>query len=129
MRYASTSGLINVSYIAVPRSTALRLSSSPPPLAPPLPLWGGSSNLYRSDDEAILVAMTTYIGQPTDQYRFTPPPSARRILPSQSSPAVLPAERANFDSELPHIPPKEIAYSDDNDSLQRDRQDQECTGR
>ena len=43
--------------------------------------------------------MTTYIGQPADQYRFTPPPSARRILPSQSSPAVLPAERANFDSE------------------------------
>ena len=48
--------------------------------------------------------MTTYIGQPADQYRFTPPPSARRILPSQSSPAVLPAERANFDSELPIIP-------------------------
>ena len=41
--------------------------------------------------------MTTYIGQPTDQYRFTPPPSARRILPFHSSPAALPAERANFD--------------------------------
>ena len=61
---------------------------------------------------------STYIGQPADQYRLTPPPSARRILPSQSSPAALPAERANFDSELPIIPPKEIAYSDDNDSLQ-----------
>ena len=43
--------------------------------------------------------MTTYIGQPADQYRFTPPPSARRILPSHSSPAALPAEKANFDSE------------------------------
>ena len=41
--------------------------------------------------------MTIYIGQPADQYRFTPPPSARRILPSRSAPAVLPAERANFD--------------------------------
>ena len=73
--------------------------------------------------------MTTYIGQPADQYRFTPPPSARRILPSHSSPAVLPAERANFDSELLIIPPpKEIAYSDDNDSLQRDYPNQECEG-
>ena len=72
--------------------------------------------------------MTTYIGQPADQYRFTLPPSARRILPSHSSPAVLPAERANFDSELPIIPPKEIAYSDDNDSLQRDCPNQECEG-
>ncbi len=41
--------------------------------------------------------MTTYIGQPADQYRFTPPPSVRRIRPSHSSPAILPAERANFD--------------------------------
>ena len=47
--------------------------------------------------------MTTYIGQPADQYRFIPPPSARRILPSHSSPATLPAERANFDSE--EVPP------------------------
>ena len=29
----------------------------------------------------------------------------------------------------PHILPKEIAYSDDNDSLQRDCSNQECTGR
>ena len=34
-----------------------------------------------------------------------------------SAPRRTPAERANFDSELPHHPPKEIAYSDDNDSL------------
>ena len=45
-----------------------------------------------------------------------------------SASAVLPAERANFDSELPIIPPKEIAYSDDNDSLQRDCSNQECEG-
>ena len=50
------------------------------------------------------------------------------IRPSRSSPAVLPAERANFDSELPHHSPKEIAYSDDNDSLQRDCPNQECEG-
>ena len=43
--------------------------------------------------------MTTYIDPPADQYRFTPPPSARRILPSHSSPAALPAEKANFDSK------------------------------
>ena len=73
--------------------------------------------------------MTTYIGQPADQYRFIPPHPQARILPSHSSPAVLPAERANFDSEEAQIPPKEIAYSDDNDSLQRDRPNQECTGR
>ena len=41
--------------------------------------------------------MTTYIGQPADQYRFIPPHPQARILPSHSSPAVLPAERANFD--------------------------------
>ena len=56
---------------------------------------------------------STYIGS------HHPLPQAR-ILPSHSSPAVLPAERANFDSELPNISPKGIAYSDDNDSLQRD---------
>ena len=50
--------------------------------------------------------MTTYIGQPADQYRFIPPPSARRILPSHSSPAVLPAERANFDHQLGGLPIK-----------------------
>gem|GEM_PF-6639829 len=44
--------------------------------------------------------MTTYIGQPADQYRFIPPHPQARILPSDSSPAVLPAERANFDSQL-----------------------------
>ena len=41
--------------------------------------------------------MTTYIGQPADQYRFIPPLPQARILPSHSAPAVLPAERANFD--------------------------------
>ena len=51
------------------------------------------------------------------------------MLPRLCAPAVLPAERANFDSELPIIPPKKIAYSDDNDSLQRDCPNQECTGR
>ena len=64
--------------------------------------------------------MTTYIGQPADQYRFTHPHPQDVSFPPLAPPAVLPAERANFDSELPHIPPKEIAYSDDNDSLQRD---------
>ena len=43
-----------------------------------------------------------------------------------STPQHTPAERANFDSELPIIPPKEIAYSDDNDSLQRDCPNQAC---
>ena len=33
-----------------------------------------------------------------------PPPQAR--MPAPLRPAVLPAERANFDSELPHIPQK-----------------------
>ena len=58
----------------------------------------------------------------------TPPPPQARTLPSHSAPAVLPAERANFDSKLPHHPPKEIAYSNDNDSLQRDCPNQECEG-
>ena len=43
--------------------------------------------------------MTTYIGQPADQYRFTPPLPQDGILPARSSPDVLPAERANFYSE------------------------------
>ena len=68
--------------------------------------------------------MTTYIGQPADQYRFILPHPQDGIRPSRSFPAVLRAERANFDSELPHHSPKEIAYSDDNDSLQRDRPNQ-----
>ena len=68
--------------------------------------------------------MTTYIGQPADLYRFIPPHPQARILPRR-----IPAERANFDSELPHHHPKEIAYSDDNDSLQRDRPNQKCEGR
>ena len=46
-----------------------------------------------------------------------------------SVPQRTPAERANFDSELPIIPQKEIAYSDDNDSLQRDCPNQEREGR
>lgn len=68
--------------------------------------------------------MTTYIGQPADQYRFILPHPQDGIRPSRSSPAVLRAERANFDSEEAQIPPKEIAYSDNNDSLQRDRPNQ-----
>ena len=44
--------------------------------------------------------MTTYIGQPADQYRFILPHPQARIRPSRSSTAVLPVERANFDSEL-----------------------------
>ena len=51
--------LINVSYTAVSRDTALRLSSPPPPLAPPLPLWGGRA---------------TYMGQRGDQYWSTHEP-------------------------------------------------------
>ena len=49
--------------------------------------------------------VATYIGRHVNHYRFAlrtssdMPPSARRILPSHSAPAVLPAERANFDSE------------------------------
>ncbi|KXB74792.1 hypothetical protein HMPREF3185_01097 [Porphyromonas somerae] len=31
--------------------------------------------LYRSLRRPILVRVTTYIGQPIDQYRFIPPPS------------------------------------------------------
>jgi len=58
----------------------------------------------------------------------TPPPQAR-TLPSHSAPRRTPAERANFTANSPIITPKEIAYSDDNDSLQRDRSNQECTGR
>ena len=50
--------------------------------------------------------MTTYIGQPADQYRYILPHPQARILPSHSSPAVLPVKRANFDSKLPHHPPK-----------------------
>ena len=57
------------------------------------------------------------------------PSSASPHATAPLRPAVLPAERANFDSELPIIPPKEIAYSDDNDSLQRDRPNQEREGR
>ena len=57
------------------------------------------------------------------------PPSASPHATAPLRPAVLPAERAIFDSELPIIPPKEIAYSDDNDSLQRDRPNQEREGR
>ena len=49
-------------------------------------------------------------------------------MPAPLRPAVLPGERANFDSELPIIPLMEIAYSDDNDSLQRDCPNQECEG-
>ena len=56
------------------------------------------------------------------------PSSASPHATAPLRPAVLPAERANFDSELPHHPPKEIAYSDDNDSLQRDCPIQECEG-
>ena len=51
------------------------------------------------------------------------PHSIAPLLPRHT-----PAEKANFDSELPHHPPKEIAYSDDNDSLQRDCPNQECEG-
>ena len=47
--------------------------------------------------------MTTYIGQPADQYRFTPPHPQARILPSHSFPAALPAEKANFDSKAARL--------------------------
>ena len=75
--------------------------------------------------------MTTYIGQPADQYRFAPPPPPlpkARIFPSHSFPAVLPPKGLTLIANSPIIPPKEIAYSDDNDSLQRDCPNQECEG-
>ena len=53
--------------------------------------------------------VATYIGRHVNHYRFAlrtssdMPPSARRILPSHSSPAVLPAERANLTAKKPRL--------------------------
>ena len=47
--------------------------------------------------------MTTYIGQPTDQYRFIPPHPQARILPSHSSPAVLPLKRLTLIAKQPAL--------------------------
>ena len=43
--------------------------------------------------------MTTYIGQPADQYRFIPPHPQARILTFPELPRRTPTERAYFDSE------------------------------
>ena len=41
--------------------------------------------------------MTTYIGQPADQYRFIPPHPQARILTLPELPRRTPTERAYFD--------------------------------
>ena len=56
-----TSGLINVSCTAISRGTALRLSSPPPPLAPP--------PYHREINQPILVGGLTNIGPTTKLYR------------------------------------------------------------
>ncbi len=91
----------------------------------------------RSIKQPLLVSVRTssgYYYKPivvctTNKQWYASPPLQARILPRLCAPSILPPKGLTLIANSPIIHPKEIAYSEDNDSLQRDCPNQECEGR